>query len=346
MLRKLNQLWYSGVSKLIRQYGKTLRKAARNVARNGRGTPSAALVEKTRGQAGSWTSGNQGLRYRLYLPPKAVPGTPMIIMLHGCEQDASQFAAGTRMERLAAQKGYALLYPEQSAGAHPRRCWKWYEAANQQGAGAAETIANLAQAVAIRHQIDLQRIYACGISAGAAMAHILALNYPDLVAAVGMHSGPVFGACRNATGALRVMQHGVTYPESVIAEWMKRHSHVRPVPAILISGTDDKIVRPINLRQLERQFLRLNGETPLVEQPAIEKEFGRRPAGSLRKRRMKIKDHRTGRKLMVRSVEIEGLGHAWSGGDDRLRFNAKGPDANRLMLDFFSRHRGAAARMS
>lgn len=348
MVRKLNQLWYSGLRKMIRQYGKRVRQTVKDAARHDRGKTPAKGPVKTISPAGTWTSGSLGLRYRLYLPPAAAPGIPMIIMLHGCEQDASQFSAGTRMDRLASRKGYALLYPEQSAVAHPRRCWKWYEPSTQQGTGTTEAIARIADAVASKHLIDRRRIYACGISAGAAMAHILALNHPELVAAVGMHSGPVFGACRNAAGAFKVMQHGGLRPEAAISEWMRLHPPMRPIPAILISGTDDRIVRAVNLRQLERQFIHLNQAMPLamslIGQPLVEREFGRRPTGALRKLRMKIKDHRAGRKLMVRSVEIEGLGHAWSGGDEGVRFNAKGPDASRMMLEFFARHQGGSAQ--
>ena len=149
------------------------------------------------------------LPYFLYLPEKAPSaamrsrGRPLLVMLHGCEQSATQFADGTRMNRLAERKGYAVLYPQQSLRSHARRCWKWYDKLTQEGGGDVRLIVGAIEQVAARYAIDRARIYICGISAGAGMAHIVALNHPHLFAALGLHSGPVFGAGHNLIGALR-----------------------------------------------------------------------------------------------------------------------------------------------
>lgn len=349
MFKKLNQLWYRNVRKLVRQQGTRIRAV---IKKSGGARDFKASSNRTSDKPpvlpGSWTRarftppGTSGhLAYRLFLPSAAAsdPGRiPLVIMLHGCQQDAEQCAGGTGMNHLAQAKGYALLYPEQSSAIQPRRCWTWYEPATQRGSGSVASIVHLAEELVALHPIDRQRIYACGMSAGAALAHILALRHPELIAAVGMHCGPVFGACRSASAAVRVMQYGGVRVEAAIDDILRGREFDAPMPAILISGSNDTVVRSINARQLERQFLRLNHAWKPQAQAPVTKEFGR-PTATRRKRNMLIRDYRTARKLILRSIEIEGLGHAWSGGDDRIAFHAKGPNAGRLMLDFFSRHR-------
>ena len=288
---------------------------------------------------GKWLSLNfvtltSHLRYWLYLPASAQAGMPLAVMLHGCEQTATSFADGTRMNRVAEKAGYAVLYPQQSAASHPHRCWKWYDRATQQGGGDAATIAALVRAVLLAYPIDPARIYIAGISAGAAMAHIVALNHPGLFAGLGMHSGPAFGAGHSAVGALGVMQHGAGgRAEEAIAEVLLRQSEQAHLPTIVIHGDDDAVVRPVNQMQVAGQAMHLNGlagsAEKLTDKPATSRTLAHQ-----------IRDVYRGRKLMLRMVRIAGLKHAWSGGDAHYKFNsAAGPDASKLMLDFFSKHR-------
>jgi len=111
------------------------------------------------------------------------------------------------------------------------------------------------------------------------------------------------------------------------------------MPAILIGGDIEKTVRSVNQRQLVEQFVSLNRTLALTAMPTKERRFGRASRNAPMQRRFTINDHTIGRKVMIRSVMIEGLGHAWSGGDDAMSFNARGPDASRLMLNFLERHR-------
>jgi poly(hydroxyalkanoate) depolymerase family esterase len=296
----------------------------------------------------------QHMRYWLYVP-KHVPDTvarqgwPLIVMLHGCQQSATQFAEGTRMNRLAENKGYAVLYPQQLVSVQAQRCWRWYERSTQQGGGETIALAGLIGSVCERHMIDRRRIYACGLSAGAGMAAVLALNHPELIAAVGLHSGPVFGAGHTPMGALHVMRHGAAAQSdaAILGVLHRRAANAAPgrfepmplMPALLIQGDDDQVVRPINQQQLTRQWLQVNGlpdgaATRVTVQPAG--RGGRRNAHE-------IHDYLMGRKVVLRVVRIAGLGHAWSGGDSMLRSNAEaGPEASRMMLEFFGRHRRGA----
>ena len=360
MFSKLNKLWLRSLRKAGRSQMKQVGQALKGLRKGP--TPvrprraAASRPVKTPGPArstaatGAWTAGihvTQGLavrrmRYRLFLPEAASrrPGAlPLVVMLHGCQQDAADFAAGTGMNRAAAAKSYAVLYPEQSLRGHPHRCWKWYDAPTQRGAGDIETIADMIEKIAVRHGIDRQRIYVCGMSAGAAMAQLLALTHPRLVAAVGMHSGPVLAAPRTAVGAYGLMQHGSAGAMAPIRALLAADPAFPRMPAILISGIDDEVVRLVNQVQLVQQFITLHHAGPLRAAPLVTRFYGRASAAWPDKRAMHVADFKDGAAVVVRSVQIQGLGHAWSGGDEAFSYNAKGPDASRLMLAFFARHR-------
>ena len=290
----------------------------------------------------------QRMGYWLYVPqrvPESVArhGWPLLVMLHGCQQSATQFAQGTRMNRLAEDKGVAVLYPEQLVSVHAQRCWRWYDRSTQQGGGETAVLAALIASVCAQHRIDRRRIYASGLSAGAGMAAVLALNHPELIAAVGLHSGPVFGAGHSPVGALHVMRHGAAVQaDAAIPGLLQRRAMqatarpMPPMPAILIQGEDDQVVHPVNQQQLARQWLQLNG-LPAGPAPRI----AVKPAGRGGSRNAhEIHDYLAGRKVVLRVVRIAGLRHAWSGGDPALKFNADaGPDASRMILEFVGRHR-------
>ena len=298
---------------------------------------------------GQWITGSLAhVDYWLYLP-RAVPdsvaqhGWPLVVMLHGCHQSASDFAEGTRMNRLAEDKGYAVLYPQQSVRVHAQRCWRWYDRDTQQGGGETAVLADLINAVRMTFPIDRSRIYACGLSAGAGMAAVLGLNHPELIAAIGLHSSPVFGVGHSQIGALRVMRHGapMTCDAAIVGVLERRPAlpAMPSMPAILIQGADDQVVRPVNQQHLARQWLQLHG---LPAGPASRVTV--KPAGRSGGRTAhEFHDYLVGRKLVLRVARIAGLGHAWSGGDPTLKFNAKaGPDASRMVLEFFGRHRRLA----
>lgn len=350
MFKKLNRLWYAGVQKIVKRQRKRVLAALKEAKPARRKAVSKPSSPRQRQAPGLWQGGHYApaglgrpMHYRLFLPPLPAAGAvgmPMVVMLHGCQQDASEFAAGTGMNRLAAHKGYAVLYPEQSAMAHPRRCWKWYDAATQRGEGDIAVIAALVQEIAATHAIDRSRIYACGISAGAGMANILALNHPELIAAVGLHSGPAYGGGHGTAGALAVMQRGAGLQGAAAIRQLLRQRPGFPImPTILIQGEGDKIVRPVNQAQLVQQSLLLNRLPAGTEVTVVE----RARRGHTRNAH-EIRDYSAKGKVLLRVARIADLEHAWSGGDPALSFNAKaGPDASKMMLDFFAKHRRVIA---
>jgi len=281
-----------------------------------------------------------GLAHSIYLPPAARSrALPLVVMLHGCEQTAAEFAQGTRMNQLAGQEDFVVLYPQQSMGSHRHRCWRWYDRATQGGSGDAALIAAMIETVVAKYGIDRSRIYAAGMSAGASMAHILALRRPELIAAVGLHSGVAFGAAGSATAALAAMRFGATSsPAAALRDALPDPAAFPSMPAILIHGGRDSVVSPINLAHLSEQFRTLNGATERVAEP-VSRALGEVPRSAGEGTHVQ-RDYYAGSRLMLQVCEVPDLAHEWSGGDSAFPFHAsEGPDASALMWAFFKSQR-------
>ena len=287
------------------------------------------------------------LAYGLYVPSaeKRISPMPLVIMLHGCEQDAHAFAAGTRMAELAERHGFAVLFPEQSKSAHAHRCWHWYEKPAQDGAGEARDLVDMIDSLVTYHVFDRRRIYIAGLSAGAAMAAIVSIRYPELIAAVGLHSGMSFGTASSALAGVTLMRRGaIASVERALAHSIDL-SRFPGLPAIIIHGDADDVVRPSNRDQLLTQFMllnRLDRKQSVMPADCAEraiKTVRSAHGASPRKYAYQLRDLYSGDTLLVRDCEVEGLGHAWSGGLARLAFNdARGPDASKMMWEFFKAH--------
>ena len=373
MARSLSGLWLRSLRSITktqraqsRLVKSLLPKPARKTAvRRGKATVKApATVPKTAKPAaratplpGSWkqsyfsatsparAASGKRMAYWLYLPSSASAAAPLplVVMLHGCQQTAPDFAAATRMNQLAERKGFAVLYPQQSAAGDAHRCWHWYQRSIQKGQGDVLVMADMITQVQQRHGLDTSRTYAAGLSAGAALATILALRHPELIAAVGLHSAPVFGAADSAISGYRVMQRGAAGVFGEVAgEAARSVATARPplggMPAIVIHGDRDAVVRRINARQLGQQLQIINAAA-ITRAAATHKTYPARTGGRSPKRGYSTTTHYAGRKPQLVQCDISTLGHAWSGGDDRMRFCAReGPDASLMMWTFFARH--------
>jgi poly(hydroxyalkanoate) depolymerase family esterase len=280
-----------------------------------------------------------GMNYWLYLPHRPAARMPLVVMLHGCAQTAPQFAQSTGMNQLAEAEGFAVLYPQQIARNHAGRCWRWYNPEVCQGEAETKAIAAIIDKVVEEHTLDRSRIYIAGISAGAAMANILALTYPHLVAAIGMHSGVAFGVAQTPMEGYNLMQHGTEKDVRRAAhDLATRLPHVPLMPAILIHGAEDSIVSPVNLGQLSEQFRELHHLAGYSREDMMVKIVDMQ-ANERAGRACKIYEYYFGKRQFLQVCEISELGHAWSGGDGSVTFSdGCGPNASQMMWEFFSRH--------
>ena len=294
----------------------------------------------------SWTTTPQGrMVYGLYLPPQSpssqpVATLPLVVMLHGCTQTANEFANSTQMNALAAKKGFAVLYPQQSAAHDRRRCWRWYQKSTQQGGADTDAVMHLIRKVISQHPIDTNRVYLAGLSAGAGLAHSIALHFPHYFAAVALHSAPVFGVADNALHGLQIMQQGSSHGWASAINQLLIPANFPQIPVLILHGTADRIVRPINAYQVAQQWCL----TYRLQQPPRVSVKPPHLTGDAPYRGYSITDFGPANKPLVRLCNIEGLGHAWNGGGDDIRFadplgqNTRS-SANDLIWAFFARKR-------
>jgi poly(hydroxyalkanoate) depolymerase family esterase len=284
----------------------------------------------------------RALNYSVYLPAGGSrrDALPLLVMLHGCQQDAALFAAGTRMQQLADRERCIVLYPEQLREANPYGCWNWFDSATIDGGGEAGMIAELTRTVIARYPVDSTRVYLAGMSAGGVMACTLVIHHGHLFAAAAIHSGLMHAAATSALQAASAMQAGSrTSPAEALRQALKlRVGKSALVPTLVIHGRDDQVVNPVNGEQIVEQ-LRLLAETTAAAPLAPASESSATAGG----RSYRQLDYQSAGRTVLRHVVIDGLGHAWSGGDPQQPFNdAAGPDASALIWSFVAPHRRLA----
>lgn len=277
--------------------------------------------------------------YRLYVPRgyRRRPRSPLLVMIHGCKQTAAELAQGTRIAALADAQRMLVLMPDQSDAANPYRCWNWFDARTVAGQGEAATVAKMIGKVAGRWRADPAVIVVAGMSAGGALAAILGIRYPALVRAVVTHSGIACGAAASAYTALTVMKRGPETDVAGIAAGARSSPEIF-VPLLAIHGAVDDVVAPRHAAALARQYLALNGvPVPGGSESTLPPADSEARDATTLPHITRTREWRRDGRPVVRLVEIEGLGHAWSGGDPALPFNdGKPPDATAMIADWIA----------
>jgi poly(hydroxyalkanoate) depolymerase family esterase len=295
--------------------------------------PAAAPVAAASFERRHIDSGGKSYSYWLYKPGGGDDPAPMpvIVMLHGCAQDGADFASGTAMNALAEHRGCLVVYPEQRQDSNSMRCWNWFEPAHQQrGSGEPAMIAALALEVAAAHRGDTSRIYIAGLSAGGAMAALVGQLYPDVFAAVGVHSGLPTESARDVVGAMAAMRK----PGNKGAP----SNGTKPaIPTIVFHGSSDRTVHPANGKRIVQEAVSAVGAAGTTLE-------ARQGGASQSSRTVRRTVHAsTDGKPWVESWEVTGAPHAWAGGQASGTYtDPQGPDASAAMLDFFLAHRRAA----
>lgn len=272
--------------------------------------------------------------YRLYIPSnytKAVEEglhLPLIVMLHGCTQSPEDFAAGTRMNELAEEHRCLIVYPSQPASANQNRCWNWFKPTDQrQGQGEPAWLAALTQSIIKDYAVDSSRVYIAGLSAGAAMAVIMAEAYPELYAAIGVHSGLAYRSATDLPSALMTMRQGG-------AATPKRTGSSKFVPTIVFHGDQDHTVSIRNGGQIFEQ-----AEQHLQAQETGLTTHQHKQCSEQNCRSTQLEIRNSKEVSQLEYWKIHGAGHSWAGGSSAGSYtDPKGPDASKEMLRFFLNH--------
>lgn len=313
----------------------------------------------------------EGITYKLYVPNVSSKETPlpMVVMLHGCEQDADQFAEETRMNELAEKERFIVLYPTMNRFFNPlfdephisnlAGCWNWFLDENQhRETGLPKIITDMISAVEkllIKNYsvyIDKQKIFAAGFSAGGAMAGILGVTYPDLFSGIAVFAGLPYDAAKTNLWkdpwnreAESAMKNGVKDPyksgELAFHEIKKALSitnKMKKLPIILFHGMNDTTVNPVNSKQLITQWAQMHY--------LLEHGHGRVNAAPSQ---VKMGISKNGKNYthhlypdskgdpLIEFWELHEMGHAWSGGKKGVYCDPLGPDATKIIWDFFKR---------
>jgi poly(hydroxyalkanoate) depolymerase family esterase len=264
--------------------------------------------------------------YKLYVPGRQHAGRrPLVVMLHGGTQGPDDFAAGTRMNALAEEHGFLVAYPSQCKSANPSLCWNWFKPEDQmRGAGEPSIIAGITSEIVAEHDIDPQRVFVAGLSAGGAMAAVMGATYPEIFAAVGVHSGLPYRSATDVPSAFAAMRGdpGLQCRPRKTRPTSDRDFRVR---TIVFHGDADHIVHPSNAANIV--------DAQAKTDDSVERAKPRSSASRTHTRT--VTRDKTGT-VVVEHWLIHGSGHAWSGGSaDGTYTDPHGPDASREMLRFF-----------
>lgn len=266
--------------------------------------------------------------YKLYVPSAyAGRAVPLVVMLHGCTQSPDDFAAGTRMNELAEERSFLVAYPAQTQSANASKCWNWFNAADQQrDRGEPSLISGITRQIMRDFAVEPGRVYIAGLSAGGAAAAVMGSTYPDLYAAIGVHSGLACGAASDMGSAFMAMQQGGPPAKGAPGR------HIA-LPTIVFHGDRDTVVHPINGDHVIAQCKATETLQTTVSQ-------SQSPGGRSYTRTIHRKK---GGRAVLEQWTIHGAGHAWAGGSEAGSYtDSRGPDASRAMIDFFFQQAPAA----
>lgn len=292
------------------------------------------LAGKGRFLSASCTNHAGTRAYKLYIPSGYTgEALPLIVMLHGCTQNPNDFAAGTNMNAVAEENNCFVAYPAQIQTANGSNCWNWFQSADQRrDHGEPSIIADITREIIREYKIDTARIYVAGLSAGGAMATVMGATYPDLYAAVGIHSGLPYGIAHDMPSAFAAMKHrkGKISARAATAKTPVPFGHT--VPVIVFHGDRDTTVHPGNGDQALAQCVPSISTTP-AQGDKVKVEKGTVPNG---RTYTKTILHDAQGKAVAEKWTVHGAGHAWSGGSSKGTYtDPQGPDAAREMLRFF-----------
>ncbi len=299
--------------------------------------------------AGQWVYGNYtnlwGTRnYQVWIPTgyQAGADVPMVVALHGCTQNPSQYAGLSRLNGKADREKFIVLYPNQATYANASQCWNWMLTKNQsRNSGEVSIIMGMVSRIKSRYSIDDSRVYVKGVSGGAAMTAILMACHSDVFAAGASVAGAMYKAATTISGSAYALLNGSIYHPANRGRdaWeCSGRPRGREFPMLVFQGDEDTLVNPINAEELVQQVLQTNdyaddgADNDSISVYPVKVVSHVSPRG-----RSYLSEHyqKQGSDLVVKYT-MKGAGHAYPGGDPSFLFaDPYGPDATEIIWDFF-----------
>lgn len=302
--------------------------------------------------SGHWDFGLYGnlygtREYQAWVPDGYTGATPLplVLVLHGCANDPNLMAGASRFNEVADAEGFIAVYPRQNVSANASRCWNWQLPIHQaRGTGEPSILAGIVSSVKAAYNVDPQRVYVMGISAGGAMTATLLACYSDVFAAGAIHAGSMYKAATTLSGSVYAMLYGSIHSpddRGRLAWQCSGSPSPRPLPVLVFHGSSDATVNPLNGEQAVRQFLQTNdiaddrSDNNSVRYVVTGTRTGQVPGG----RSYTVRDYHYGGRLLAQHYIVAGMGHAWSGGDGDFPFtDPTGPDASVISWVFMKQH--------
>jgi poly(hydroxyalkanoate) depolymerase family esterase len=235
-------------------------------SRKGRSAFAAPSATRDRLSDFDWTGDNPGnLDARCYVPAAMRGSAPLVVVLHGCTQDAAVYDHGSGWSTLADRHGFALLFPEQKRANNPMLCFNWFSGGDtKRGLGEAASIRSMIEAMVEAHHIDPKRIFVTGLSAGGAMASVMLAAYPETFAAGAIIAGVAYGCAADVTEAFDCMGgRGRSGASELGARVRGASAHKGPWPRVQVwQGSADRTVVASNAGAIVSQWTDLHGLSP------------------------------------------------------------------------------------
>ncbi|MBC7712041.1 MAG: PHB depolymerase family esterase [Rhizobacter sp.] len=304
-------------------------------------------------QAGTWktgtTSSSNGLNdYRIYIPDNMPKGhkPALVVMLHGCDQNAEDFAKGSHIEQLAEKEKFIALFPEQNIMSNAMRCWNWYLPAYNSRYGESQSIMSMVDSMIEKYNIDSENVFAGGMSAGASMVSILGNCYPERFKALASNDGTQYYATATGMDFIDVVMKGATITSAVAAKTGFECSKFvenkpKQMPMVIFYGLNSPLMSPIHATQIEDEMKDFNDyldngkkDNSNVKSKAVVTVAPTKTSYGYKLYTTTNNDNQ----VFIERYMIDNLGHDWSGGVSGVKYNdSKGPDATALMIKFFKK---------
>jgi poly(hydroxyalkanoate) depolymerase family esterase len=310
------------------------------------GIPDITTAPPPWGTVATFSNEYGQLNYLTYTPPSYREGTdlPLVILLHGCTQTPYLLEAAAGMRSVADENSLILVYPQQNAASSPHRCWNWYDKRNQlRDSGELSLLAGIVNEVVQQYSVDERRVYVAGISSGGAMTSILGSCYRDVFAAAAVHSGMGYESANSVFQALVAPLRGNQVPPDVAGQDAYRCAGDanRPIPVLVLHGTADTIVFPVNGDHTLEQFAQMND----FAHDGQDNDSISSSANSSRSEQVQngytytVEDYQLNGQLLMQHYTVNGLQHMWSGGTGIPPLSdPKAPNASVIFWEFFRTH--------